>query len=406
MTSKIDINKLCHYIHSKFRITTSDEIYEGLLKFISISTGRVIFEHVYQHPSQEYLGTVHICLSSILSWTLLEPSEKNFNSSNFDSSEELLKREFSKNDRIDYSETINIPPGKHFIDYLHEHLKKSCPSDFRFIDSVNADYDKAIKDLSESTNIGLSCHGPKISRCGILTWMCLSTSTCVFIFDIERLGKSAFDRGLKEILENEKIEKVVHDCREVTDCLLHLFDTNMKSIFDTQAADYVINMQFCSQKRIFKYVNSLDSCLSKYLKVPQQFLYNRNKSVTYNDEVQFYNKRPISKDFLNVLLKSSMYLILLMEEQKKALMSPYERAVELSLNYVRSASDAEVHMMLSEDIDAAPSYLRESVKPIRFYDMPQPEDDSLNQSKDSAHTPKGKEHYKKLLKDNCDLPVG
>lgn len=381
--NKMDAENFCRLIHSKLAVTTSTGNYEGVLKFISVSRQRVTFEHVYELPSREYFGTMDLLLSSILSWKVLQSVEENFDISNFDSSEDILIGEFSKNERIDYLEVTNVALEKHFVEYLPTNLKNKCPFDFCIIDSIDADFYKAVKHLSESSIIGASFHGPKISRSGILTWLCLSTSSCVFLFDIQRLGQPAFKEGFKKILEDEHIEKVIHDCREVADCLLHLFNTELKSVFDTQVADYVINMQMCTGKKVFKYVNSLDSCLFKYLKVPQNFLYNRNKSVFIVDELKFYEKRPISKDFTNVLLKSSMYLLFLKEEQEKLLLSPYEQAMELNLNTLRSASDAEAHMMLTED--STPHYLLESVKPVSFCDIPQPTVDSLKQLKEIVY---------------------
>lgn len=371
---------LCRLVHSKLVLTTSNGNYEGVLKFISVPRQRVTFEHVYELPSREYFGTMDLLLSSILSWKVLESVEENFDASNFDSSEKILIGEFGKNERIDHPGSINVDPEKHFAEYLPMNLKNNCPLDFCIIDSLNADFNKAIKHLSDANTVGASFHGPKISRSGILTWMCLSTSSCVFLFDIQKLGKPAFEEGLKAILEDADIEKVIHDCREASDCLLHLFNVELKSVFDTQVADYLINMQMCTGNKVFKYVNSLDSCLFKYLNVPQQFLYNRNKSASIEDELKFYEKRPISKDFTNILLKSTMYLLLLKEEQFKLFLSPCEQAMELHLNTMRSASDSEASMMLTED--STPGYLLESIKSISFCDIPQPTDDTVKKLKE------------------------
>lgn len=390
----MSFEKICSMIHSRLEITTSDGNFEGMLKFVLSAEKCLIFEHVFKLPSREYLGTMHINFSNVSSWTLVELSETIFDIPNFDLSKDFMKREFDKNRRIDKGDHFNFSTERHFIEFLPSNLKSNCPNDYCVVDSISPVFFRVIEHLSESHGIGVSFHGPKIARSGTLTWVSISTSSSVFLFDIQSLGKAAFEEGLKSIFENENIEKVIHDCREVADCVLHIFNTELVNVFDTQLADYHINMQLYTGKKIFKYVNSLDSCLFKYLEVPVQFLFNHNKSIKFDEEKMFYQKRPASDDFITVLIKSSMYLLNLKGIQEKLLMSPFDEAVELYLNSVQTAQSFEVHMMLTDSSHLVPSCLLESVKPIRFFDIPQAHDEFIKKFKDTLHGQKAWHNWK------------
>jgi hypothetical protein len=48
-----------------------------------------------------------------------------------------------------------------------------------------------------------------------------STPRCAFLFDIYTLGDAAFDNRLRDKLQSETIEKVIHECHIVADYLHH-----------------------------------------------------------------------------------------------------------------------------------------------------------------------------------------
>lgn len=371
ISSKMSFKDFCNLIHSKLLITTEDESFEGILKFVGLAAQRVTFEHVFEVPSRNYLGTMHILFSSISSWRLIEPCAEGFQKSDFDTSEDLVLREFDKKSRIDQTNLLVIGEGKSIFEYLPPHLKSSCPSDYCIIDFISPVFDRAIENLLNCAFIGVFFDGPKVSRSGILTWVCISTSTCVFLFDIQKLGVEAFEKGLKRIFENENIVKVIHDCRNAADCLINIYNTELKNVFDTQVADYLINMQMYTGESSFKYVNSLDSCLFKYLEIPQQLLLNRNRCASFNDEKEFYGKRPVAGDFINILIKNSMYLTLLKERQEKQLMLPFENTVESYSKSIISSPDSVVRIMLPSKFQHLfPLYLRHCVKSVRFSNLP------------------------------------
>lgn len=62
----------------------------------------------------------------------------------------------------------------------------------------------------------------------------------VYAIDTYELGQAAFDLGLRQILEDPAITKVVHDFRQDSDALLHQFMVRPQSLFDTQLCEVLI----------------------------------------------------------------------------------------------------------------------------------------------------------------------
>merc|ERR1712137_739208 len=61
-----------------------------------------------------------------------------------------------------------------------------------------------------------------------------------FAFDILRLGVRAFDLGLRGLLENPDITKVVHDFRQDADALWHQYRICVCGTFDCQLCDVLV----------------------------------------------------------------------------------------------------------------------------------------------------------------------
>jgi hypothetical protein len=67
-----------------------------------------------------------------------------------------------------------------------------------------------------------------------------TTTGQVYAFDIVELGARAFDLGLRHLLEDPNIIKVVHDFRQDSDALWHQFEVSSNSLFDCQLCDVLI----------------------------------------------------------------------------------------------------------------------------------------------------------------------
>lgn len=356
---------------------------EGLLKFLGVQEDLAVFEHVFLLPGYEYMGTIHVSASRLISCKLLVPAHEILDESKFDPSLKLLIPGFEKGARVEDGIVIQNS-DKYIPEDLPENLRDTCPTEFCIIDSFSEAFDEAIDHLAHSSSVGVSFQGCKISRNGMLSWVCISSKERVFLFDIDQLGKDAFDKGLRRIFEDEDVEKVIHDCRLAADCLLHKFQTEINNLIDTQVADYLINMQMYNGQDAFKYVISLDSCLAKYLKLPLRLLHNRNKLFTITEEKKFFEARPITKEFVNVLLKSAMFLLPLKAVQEKIFLHPFHQAVDAHLNSLRRADDAYVYHQSTTFAQLAPPEVSQCIQSIRFQELPL-EEDYVSKLKSTLH---------------------
>lgn len=82
----------------------------------------------------------------------------------------------------------------------------------------------------------MSVEGAMFGRCSKISLMSIATPSRAFLFDIYILGDAAFDNGLRDILEADEIEKIIHNCRLISDCLHHKHHVTICSIFDTQVS--------------------------------------------------------------------------------------------------------------------------------------------------------------------------
>ena len=60
--------------------------------------------------------------------------------------------------------------------------------------------------------------------------------------DLIFLGLDKQHPGLKSVLENNKILKIIHDCRNDWDSLLYQYSVRLYSFIDTQEAYYVYHL--------------------------------------------------------------------------------------------------------------------------------------------------------------------
>jgi len=89
------------------------------------------------------------------------------------------------------------------------------------IKHVADEFRKAVEDIKAESAVGLSMEGAMFGRYSQASLVSIATPSCAFLFDIYTLGDAAFDNRLRDILESEKIEKVIHNCHIVADCLHH-----------------------------------------------------------------------------------------------------------------------------------------------------------------------------------------
>lgn len=90
--------------------------------------------------------------------------------------------------------------------------------------------------LKKESVIGLSMEGVRIGRSGVVCWIGVAMSDHVFLFDMCSLGPAGVKLGLAKILTNDKIVKVIHDCRFMSDAFNHAYGLKLNNVFDTQVS--------------------------------------------------------------------------------------------------------------------------------------------------------------------------
>jgi len=91
--------------------------------------------------------------------------------------------------------------------------------------------------------IAVDCEGVQLGRTGRLCLVQVATPTKPYLFDIIEGGGAIFDSGLRRVLEDERIVKVMHDCRMDSDALFHEFKGSLKNVFDTQIGYAIVQRQ-------------------------------------------------------------------------------------------------------------------------------------------------------------------
>ncbi|XP_072896482.1 piRNA biogenesis protein EXD1 isoform X3 [Hemitrygon akajei] len=154
---------------------------------------------------------------------------------------------------------------KHFPDLEYEHLEHDL--EIIVIDQFHQKFGPAIFQIKQQNVIGVAVKGINVCRFGKLFWMQISTNDRIYLFDIFLLGAAAFKNGLKIVLEDINVLKVIHDSRLLSDCLYHQYRVDLTNVFDTQVADV---LQFSTETGglLPSCVSTLEECLVCHLGLP------------------------------------------------------------------------------------------------------------------------------------------
>ena len=70
----------------------------------------------------------------------------------------------------------------------------------------------------------------------------VATPKKVYLFDVLKGGERLFfDRGLRYLLESNKIVKVMHDCRKDSEALYFQYDVTLRGVWDSQVTYAVLS---------------------------------------------------------------------------------------------------------------------------------------------------------------------
>lgn len=148
----------------------------------------------------------------------------------------------------------------------------------------------------DKTVIGFDCEGINLGFNGQITLMQMATvDGCAYIFDLISCPEM-IQAGLKALLENPNIIKVIHDCRNDAANLYRQFDITLCSVFDTQAAHAVLTFQETG-KPVYKTKNiSLNAMCSLY-EAPTNPMKEQLKNV-YRRDQRYWSRRPLTKEMM------------------------------------------------------------------------------------------------------------
>lgn len=90
----------------------------------------------------------------------------------------------------------------------------------------------------ECVIISFDCEGVNLGVKGQLTVIEIATTRGeAFIFDLQQCPQLVADGGLKNILEDDNIIKIIHDCRNDSFNLYSQYNVLMRNVFDTQVSE-------------------------------------------------------------------------------------------------------------------------------------------------------------------------
>lgn len=149
----------------------------------------------------------------------------------------------------------------------------SIATKFIFINQADNRYYEAISDLKKNSHIGLGGEGAELGRKCKLSILTMSTPLQIYIFDVQALQDNGFECEIKQLLECSDITKITHNSRKISDCLFHKHGVKINKVFDTQAADIIIQKQ--KNGSFPPEVRSLQDCLSTYLGLKEHTITER-----------------------------------------------------------------------------------------------------------------------------------
>ncbi|OXB61157.1 hypothetical protein ASZ78_008441 [Callipepla squamata] len=189
---------------------------------------------------------------------------------------------------------------------------------YTVVDCFQQQFGPAVLHLKQQHVISVIGEGVNLCRHGKLSWLQIATKSRVFLFDIFCLGPPAFRNGLRMVLEDKNILKVMHDCRWISDCLFHQYGVLLVNVFDTQVPfRYCVWEQMFQQEKIQLYLDAQE-----------------------NPDTWFL--RPLPASLLQVLALKAMYLLLLHSSLMDNLMSDFTAVVHAYLN--TSQNESEDHL--------------------------------------------------------------
>lgn len=343
---------------------------EGVVSHVSQKTSRITLEQIKDATTKEPLfGTLHFYAHEISSCVVLDnttrkkyilerdedgprllrvrpvPSHLEKLNAGQDSCEFICHREETDSSEVIKKGVIKLIGAP---DALPK-LQRPIATGFEVIDEVNDQLSEAIKAIEKEQSISVAFEGVNVGRHGSLSVLAVATSSKVYVFDVKKLKKELFNQGLKEIFESDDIEKVIHGCRLLSDCLHHQYQVGFNNVFDTMVADVIIYLDQKLETGGFhlpSYVRGLQNCLRSFLNFTYDHLkYTRSRRGSHEDEVCAWGQRPLSLRQIDALVKDVVYLGELARACLKQMLQKFLLGVEYFLDLDRGCSEEELQCL-------------------------------------------------------------
>ncbi|XP_063281834.1 piRNA biogenesis protein EXD1-like [Pelobates fuscus] len=319
------------------QLTTYFGMYEGVLT--SIDTGHAILLSKVKDlkTSQNVQGIQPFKGSDILHVELLQDPEHN----TAFGSVTLQTEKPSKN--AEKSLPFNIQPGNPTatLEAINAAAEK-IDVQYILIDQIQTLFGPAMLHIQSQNVLGVSSAGFNMCRDGKLCWLQVATKSQVYLFDIFTLGPSVFKNGLKMVLEDRGIVKVIHDCRGLSDCLAHQYGIGLSNVFDTQVAD-VFLFSVATGGFLPHCTCTVDECLKSHLNLTSphaSFLSYKGEIAKETPDV--WITRPLPVSLMKLLALEVVYLCTLRFAMLEAMMTDFTCSVERYLNiHKRSAVELQ-----------------------------------------------------------------
>jgi len=226
-------------------------------------------------------------------------------------------------------------------------------------------FDKALEEITAAPVIGLKLEGVKINRRGELSSLGITTSSAVFIFDIDQLQEAVFQYGLRWVLESKTILKIVHDVRRTSDMLFHDYQVKLSNVFDTAVADTTFHASLLKDNKVPKFFRSYQSLCVDYLGIPETalFFHVHRANRLEEDARLFWSSSPFTSKMVLALARNCMYLLPLHEICKRALLYHFNLGTDLFLNQMRGSNSYEASI-LAGNMENNPNQIPQSLKEL------------------------------------------
>lgn len=111
-------------------------------------------------------------------------------------------------------------------------------------------------------------------------------------------------RGLKSVLENKKIIKLVHDCRNDWDSLLHQYSVRIHNFIDTQEAYFIFKLFYYQEITLpISLLKFIETMINVKLQFKEQF------KTEMSENPEMWGQRPLTEHQLIYASQDVLHLI-------------------------------------------------------------------------------------------------